>query len=187
MPEVTIDGVRYVPATTIPPAPQRAVLTAVAELVELVELGNLYGWPKGRGPMGCISRALEVLAPDIHAVAVEDTHAAARAVEALMAAGASDDGNPALVWHTEGHPDHGTWVLALHVDRREYFPARPRPSRVRWIAGRYTEDSGAPALLYPGCLDIWEVLQWAALPVPLAFTCTDGNSDTHKEAPDELG
>lgn len=59
---VEIDGIAYVPQTSIERAEQPAVDTAIRELV--VGL-HLYGTNLGRGWNGCIYNALRALAPNL--------------------------------------------------------------------------------------------------------------------------
>lgn len=78
--EVTIDGIRYVPATDIPVVSSEAHLQAVKALVTAL---HLYS-PRDRGTNGCIWDALRALAPDVAELAGNDPRAAYEAVEALQ-------------------------------------------------------------------------------------------------------
>ena len=62
--QVIIDGVTYVPETTIEHADQPAVDKAIRSIVTCI---HLYG-PFGRGPGGCLLDALEALAPNLAAL-----------------------------------------------------------------------------------------------------------------------
>lgn len=77
--EVTIDGIRYVPATDIPVVSSEAHFQAVKALVTAIYLYS----PRNRGTNGCIWDALRALAPDVAEMAGNDPHAAYEAVKAL--------------------------------------------------------------------------------------------------------
>ena len=78
--DVTIDGIRYVPATDIPAIADADRLRAVAALVDAL---YLYA-PRDRGTSGCIWEALKALAPDLAAMAAESPREARDAVTALQ-------------------------------------------------------------------------------------------------------
>lgn len=61
MPNVTVDGVKYVPKTDIQHVGDAAILDAVRSLVTGL---YLYGYV-GRGMNGCIHDAIRSLAPEI--------------------------------------------------------------------------------------------------------------------------
>ncbi len=78
--DVTIDGIRYVPATDIPVIADADRLRAVNALVTAF---YLYP-PRDRGVSGCIWDALNALAPDLAGLAADDPRAAHDAVVALQ-------------------------------------------------------------------------------------------------------
>lgn len=78
--EVTIDGIRYVPATDIPVISSQAHLQAVKALVRAIYLYS----PWDPRLNGCIWDALRALAPDVAEMAGNDPRAAYGAVEALQ-------------------------------------------------------------------------------------------------------
>lgn len=81
MAEVVIDGIRYVPAASIPPSTERCVTVAVLELVTWLHLRDK--------PDNHVWAALQELSPDLHALAGGNPSAAYEAAFAAASAAAA--------------------------------------------------------------------------------------------------